>query len=115
MLNKFVAYQNGREVVRALRPVIEFAKGRSTEIAKQLERASVSLQNNLAEGSGRTGMDRRRLFRYAEGSLREIFGALETMEDLGWPVDMTVLRPLLDRQGKLVWGLTHERRRAPAH
>ena len=111
MLNNFVAYQNGRALVRALRPVIEYVRGRCAELASQIENATISMQNNLAEGSRRAGKDRRRLFTYADGSLSEIAGAIETAEDLGWPVDLSVVAPLIDRQSRLLWGLTHDRRR----
>ena len=111
MLNNFVAYQNGRALVRALRPVIAHVRGRCAELATQIENAAISMQNNLAEGSRRSGKDRRRLFGYADGSLSEIGGAIETAEDLGWPVDTREVAPLMDRQARLLWGLTHDRTR----
>ena len=50
------------------------------EIRDQLERASLSIYLNLAEGSGRTGKDRVRFFRMAYGSLKEVCGCLDVLK-----------------------------------
>ena len=106
-MKNFDAYQNGRAIVREMRPIIAVIKERSASLADQLERASTSLTHNLCEGSGRAGRDRRRFFGYAQGSLREITGAINNAIDLGWPIDTSVVEPLLDRERAMLWRLTH--------
>ena len=49
-------------------------------VRDQLERASLSIVTNLAEGSGKLGKDRKRFFQIAMGSLRETQALLEISE-----------------------------------
>jgi len=106
-MQNFHAYQNGRAIVRELRPIIAAIKMKSPSLADQLERATTSLTHNLCEGSGRNGRDRRQFFGYAQGSLREITGALNNAIDLGWAIDVSTVEPLLDRERAMLWRLTH--------
>ena len=69
------------------------------ELRDQLERASLSVAANLAEGSGKSGSkERRRFFRIAMGSLRESQALLEIAEQES-------LRPLADRLGASLYRL----------
>jgi four helix bundle protein len=58
------------------------AKGLSLkgELRDQIERASLSVALNLAEGSGRKGKDRLHFFRIAMGSLKEVQACLAVIE-----------------------------------
>ena len=107
----FVAYTNGLELIRALKPVVEALRRHSAEMAKQIERAGTSLVLNLGEGSRRAGRDPCRFYVMAQGSASEILAALDTAEAWGWEVDTSKVRPLLDRERALLWGLTHRRKR----
>jgi four helix bundle protein len=51
------------------------------ELKDQFERASLSVVLNLAEGSGKVGRDRKRFFRIAMGSLREVQACLDITGD----------------------------------
>ncbi len=50
------------------------------EMKDQLERASLSIVLNLAEGSAKTGKDRKRFFTIAMGSLKETQAIIDLME-----------------------------------
>ena len=103
---KFVAYEVALELIRALAPVVEQIKPHSADLADQVVRAASSVTLNLAEGSGRRGKDRKRFFLFARGSAMEIRGVLDTASAWGWQVDMGTVARLLDRELRLLWGLT---------
>ena len=52
--------------------------------ASETEEASSSVAYNLAEGNGRTGGDRRHLFRIAYSSCRGVQAILDVAEAWGW-------------------------------
>ena len=103
----FVAYDVALDLVRALRPVVAKLRTFSTDAADQIERAGTSVVLNLAEGRRRHGRDPRRFFAMAHGSAGEIQGALDVAEAWGWPIESAPARALLDRELRLLWGLTH--------
>jgi four helix bundle protein len=100
-----VAYTNAVQIIHALRPVVEQLKSYNANIADQVVRAATSITLNVAEGSRRTGKDRKRHHRYAAGSAQEVVAALETAEAWGWNVQIAEARALLDRELALLWGL----------
>jgi four helix bundle protein len=106
-MKTFVAYEGALELVRALRPIVEALRSDSRDLADQIERAGTSIVLNLAEGNRRAGKDRRRFFVYAQGSGAEVKAALEVADAWGWVVDTARARELLDRELRLLWGLTH--------
>ena len=73
-------------------------------------RAGTSVTHNISEGSRRTGKDRKRFYRMAQGSAGEILAALDTAEAWGWRVETTKARVLVDRQLALLWGLCRRER-----
>ncbi len=101
----FVAYEVALALLRALVPVVEQLKRCNADIADQVVRAGSSITLNLSEGSGRRGRDRKRFFQFAQGSAKEIRGALDTADAWGWRVDSEHARALLDRVLALLWGL----------
>ena len=101
-----VAYTVGLDLIRALRPVVAELRKYSAEAADQVERAASSIVHNLAEGHRRHGRDPKRFFDIAHGSAAEIRGALDVAEAWGWNVEMGQARELLDRELRLLWGLT---------
>jgi four helix bundle protein len=101
-----VAYEIALELVRALRPVVAELRRHSADLADQIERAASSVVLNLAEGYRRHGRDPRRFFRMAYGSAGEIRGALDLAEAWGWRVESKQAERLLDRELRLLWGLT---------
>ncbi|MCX5745258.1 MAG: four helix bundle protein [Proteobacteria bacterium] len=109
-MTMFVAYENAKDVVRHLLPIIEQLRLHSAELVDQLERAGTSMMLNLAEGSRRSGKDKRRFFVMAHGSAAEIKAVLVIAELWRWKVDTRAIAPILDRQLGLLWGLTHARK-----
>jgi four helix bundle protein len=105
-----IAYDVALDLVRALRPVVAELRKCSSEAADQVERAASSIVLNLAEGGRRGGRDPRRFWDIAHGSAAEIRGALDLAEAWGWQVDSTQARALLDRELRLLWGLTRRSR-----
>jgi len=106
-----VAYTVSLELIRALRPVVAQLRKYSAEAADQVERAASSIVHNIAEGERRSGRDPRRFFAMAHGSAGEIRGALDVAEAWGWQVDASAARVVLDRELRLLWGLTHPRQK----
>ena len=108
-----VAYTNAIDLIRALRPVVEQLKQRSSNLADQIERAATSIAHNVSEGSRRSGKDCRRFYPMANSSAAEVRAALDVADAWGWAVASDAARTILDRQLGLLWGLTHDRVRAP--
>ncbi|MBA2543656.1 MAG: four helix bundle protein [Deltaproteobacteria bacterium] len=106
-MNNFVTYQVALDLVRALCPIVEQLRTNSSDLANQIERAGTSLVLNLGEGNRRAGKDRRRFFVMAHGSASEIRAGLDVADAWGWAVDAASAKALLDRQLRLLWGLTH--------
>jgi len=78
----------------------------SADLADQLERAATSIAHNVAEGARREGRDRRRFYVMAHGSAAEVWAALDVADAWGWKIDTAAVRPILDREIGLLWGLT---------
>jgi four helix bundle protein len=100
-----VAYTVALELIRTLRTIVEQLKQYDANIADQVTRAGTSITLNIGEGSRRTGKDRKRFYRTAQGSAGEILAALDTAEAWGWSVETAHARKLLDRELGLLWGL----------
>jgi four helix bundle protein len=109
-----VAYTVALDLIRALRPVVAQLRSYSPEAADQVERAASSIVHNIAEGDRRNGRDPKRFFDMAHGSAGEIRGALDVADAWGWQVDSEHARVLLDRELRLLWGLTRRSRTRPA-
>jgi four helix bundle protein len=102
----FVAYDLSLEFVRAVAPAVARVRASDVDLARQAQRALSSVCLNLAEGSGRSGADRRKHFRYARGSFREVRAAFDVALALGLLVEQPA-PALADRLGALLWRLTH--------
>lgn len=75
MFNNFRSYQLAKELYQDC----ERIKAKS-HIKNQLDRASLSVLLNLAEGSGKLSMkDRARFYQIALGSLRETYAILDVL------------------------------------
>jgi four helix bundle protein len=105
-----IAYDVALDLIRALRPVVAQLRTYSPDAANQVERAASSIVLNIAEGSRRHGRDPKRFFAMAHGSAGEIRGALDLADAWGWSVESTQARALLDRELRLLWGLTRRNR-----
>src|SRR3954463_12544422 len=74
-MKNFRTYQMAKELFQAGQKLK--LKG---AIKDQFERASLSVVLNLAEGSAKTGADRKRFFTIALGSLRETQACLDILD-----------------------------------
>ena len=94
MLKDFQVYQVSKALYK------ECLKLRlSGAIKNQLERSSLSVCLNLAEGSGKTSKpDRKRFYSIAMGSLREVEACLDLIDD-------KEIILLADRVGAMLWKL----------
>ena len=105
----FVAFEIALEVIRSLVPVVAKIRRHHRKTADQIVDAASSVAANLAEGNLRVGGDRLHFFRIAAGSVGETRAHLRVALSWGWieDRDIEVVMPLLDREGRLTWGLTH--------
>ena len=101
-----VAYTIALDLVRALRTVVAELRKYSADAADQVERAASSVVLNIAEGSRRSGRDPQRFFAMANGSAGEVLGALDLADAWGWKIESEAARLLLDRELRLLRGLT---------
>ena len=76
-------YRDCVEMVREVGPLIDSIGRFDRDAAKQLERSSLSVVLNVAEGSGNRGGTRRARYDDALGSARETLANLEVAEARG--------------------------------
>ena len=77
-------YKNGREFIEKIYKITEtFPKSELYGIISQLRRASVSINANIAEGSGRHNKkEQRQFYNISKASLYECIALLDTAYDL---------------------------------
>jgi len=73
----FDAYDRSLDLIRALAPLAHKLATYDVTLTKQMRDAASSITQNLAEGSGRRGKDRKAHFRYAHGSVEEVIAVLD--------------------------------------
>jgi len=108
--HKFVALELAIEIVAGLRDVVDVTRkrDRDTDLARQILRSASSIAANVGEGNRRVGKDRAHFFRIAAGSAEETRVHLRVAVAWGWlgESDVEQSMTLLDRQLRLLWGLT---------
>lgn len=106
----FIAYEVATQLVHALGPVLSSIARHDKDLVSQLRRAGSSVLFNIAEGNRRTKGDRLHHFRVAAGSAAEVRAALTVAVAWSYVPAAAVAEPLalLDRQLRLLWGLTHK-------
>lgn len=104
----FEAAEVADQIVIEVASVVRKIK-RDSELAKQMRNATQSLSNNVGEGAGRFGGDRRLIFSYAYGSARELRQQLKFAVAFGHVDEVAVarVRELLDRELAMLWRLIH--------
>ena len=80
----FDAYDRSLDLIRALVPLATKLASYDAALTKQLRSAASSVTQNLAEGSGRRGGERRQHFRYAHGSIEEVIAILDVLVAWGY-------------------------------
>jgi len=94
-LHRFDAY---RLSVDFRRHAVRWLPLRRTELSDQLDRASISVPLNIAEGSGRsTPRERARHYTIARGSAVECLACLDLIELESWAPDTAAARAILIR------------------
>ena len=73
----FEAYERSLQLLSCLVPVVAKLRTHDPDLVKQLRRAAMSVQLNIAEANGRAGKDRLHLFRVAYASAGEVRAALD--------------------------------------
>jgi len=73
--------------LRALPLAYQFAELADGETKRQLKRAALSVNLNIAEGTGRCDDDQRQFYRVARGSALECGAVLDAMRALGLVTD----------------------------
>ncbi len=104
----FHAQDNALQLIRALHLPLQRLRSVDAELADQARRAASSVALNVAEGNRRSGKDRTRIFRIAAGSAAELEAALLIARSWRYLTDEEIAesRALVDRQLRLLWGLT---------
>ena len=106
---RFEAFDRSLDFIRAIRKHLERLRSQDPDLYRQIRKAASSVSLNIAEGSGRSGKDRRYHYRVALGSAREVHAALHTA--CAWgdlePKPLEPALEILDRLQGLLWGLTH--------
>lgn len=91
-------YSIAIDMVRQLRPLIEYVGTKDSNLADQLRRAAVSVPLNLHEGAYSQGKNVRARFHNALGSAAEVKACLDVAEALGYIESVDPgLRDTLDR------------------
>ncbi len=106
---QFIALKISLDAIRSLRQPLAKIRRSDPDLARQIRRAASSSALNLAEGSRRSGRDRKHHFRIAAGSADEVRAALHVAEAWGDidPSDASTTLELLDRLLAMTWRLTH--------
>ena len=93
-LHRFDAYR----LALAFRAhVVRWLPLRRAELSDQLDRASLSVPLNVAEGAGRAGRDQARHYAIARGSAFECLAVLDLLELEGAPHTSTEARAIVIR------------------
>jgi four helix bundle protein len=95
------------QIIRLLRPLVPRIQKHDPDLARQIRRSANSVMLNVSEADGRIGGDRLQLFRYADGSAREVVGQLESAVAWGYlgDDDVAEVLGLLDRECAMLWRL----------
>jgi len=96
----FDAYDRSLDLIRALAPLARKLATYDVTLTKQMRDAASSITQNLAEGSGRRGKDRKAHFRYAHGSVEEVIAVLDLAVAWGY-VDETAVAAARELAGRV--------------
>jgi len=108
----FVAKDVAVQLVELVRGPLEQLERRNRALGDQAMRGASSILLNILEGNQRKGGDRAHLFRVAKGSVEELDGALLIAVSWGLIEEPTEVRQLLDRLGRLLYGLVRAQSKA---
>jgi four helix bundle protein len=106
---KLVALEVAFDIIRELKRVLPKIEQRDRKLGDEGRRAATSIVLNLGEGSRRIGRDRLHAFRIAFGSADELEKVVRIALAWGYIDEEPTLSALLDRQLRLLHGLTRAR------
>ena len=101
----FVTRDVALRAVCGLRQTLERLERRNRGLGDQARRAASSVVLNIEEGNQRRGGDRVHFFRIAKGSVEELRAALILGVSWGYIEEPAEAFRLLDRLGRLLYGL----------
>ena len=106
---KLIAYQKATEVVKHTYQLLKkFPSQERYALCDQLQRASVSITSNIAEGINRYSVkDKTHFIEIAYGSLMEVSSQFEIAEDLGYisSEERLSMDQLIEEVARLLSGL----------
>ena len=101
----FVTRDVAVALIQSVRAPLAQLERRNRALADQTMRAASSILLNIVEGNQRKGGDRTHLFRVAKGSVEELSAALLIAVMWGHIEEPREVMALLDRLGRLLYGL----------
>lgn len=101
----FVTRDVAVSLIQSVRAPLEQLHRRNRALGDQANRAASSILLNIEEGNQRKGGDRQHLFRVAKGSVEELRAALLIGVMWGCIEEPEEVMGLLDRLGRLLYGL----------
>ncbi|MEZ4287789.1 MAG: four helix bundle protein [Polyangiales bacterium] len=110
-MNRINVYEQSRNVVRQIAPLVHVVQRLDRSLADQLKRAAQSMVLNIAEARGTQDGNARTRFGTACGSAKETRAALSIAADWGY-VDNDVVKRIdaeLDRICAITWTLSRRR------
>ena len=108
----FVTRDVALAVISGVRQSLAQLHRRNRALADQASRAASSILLNIEEGNQRKGGDRAHLFRIAKGSVEELRAALVIGVTWGYIEEPGDVMALIDRLGRLLYGLVNPHRSA---
>ena len=100
-------YGTCREMVVRVKTLVDQIKEFDPKLADELSRSSLSVKNNVAEGCGVRGGNRRVHYERARGSAIEARGQIETAADFGYIEFDATADDQLDHIAAVMWKLTN--------
>ena len=97
------------ELYRAAQPLVQKLARTDARLGKDVQKTARQIVDAVTEGSGRQRGDKAYFYECAYASCEELDGKLEIAEIDGALTtdELEVARRLLDRERRLLWGLTH--------
>jgi four helix bundle protein len=110
---KFEVYKKARQATKEISELINGIKGAHPRIIDQLQRASLSIPLNIAEGAGRySKADKKNFYIIARGSVFECVAILDIIYDMGLisQPQKTTFYDKLEELSKMISGLINSQR-----
>ncbi len=110
---KFDVYIKAKIVIKEIADLTAGLKGASLRIIDQLQRASISIALNIAEGAGRySKADKKNFYIIARGSVFECVAVIDILHDMGLILSSkkVELYDKLEELSKMISGLINSQR-----